>query len=174
MRPDKSGVLLVMPVKELWQVEIMRQIYNQCLEGYTKQLEPIGEYEQQEWWSGQDGTRAYLYLPVREPWRFIGFSCLRALGDQAMSPIMGIKPDERGKGYGRAVVQHYIEMANMPMIGESLVGNTAINTINSQLGWKVMREEDGVLKLFHPHKVPDARQQECYDEIVRYHSDLQP
>jgi GNAT superfamily N-acetyltransferase len=169
---DESGLLLVMPVSEPWQVEVMRQIYNSCLDGYTKRLTPRNEKDQQDWWrtQGPETIWAYLYLPVEEPWKFIGFSCIRKHGDGAMSPIMGVKPGERGHGYGKAIVRHYISTVDGPLVGEALAGNDAINTINEELGWKVVGEVDGVLKLFHPRHTPKDRQDEIYREIVEYHS----
>jgi hypothetical protein len=82
---------------------------------------------------------------------------------------MGVRPVERKKGYGRAVVRHYLSTVIGPLVGEALAGNTAINIINEELGWKAVGEVDGVLKLFHPRETPPERQDEIYRDILKYH-----
>lgn len=168
--------LLRMPVVEPWQVEIMRQLYNDAIPELAtmSRLPYRSATEQQSWWANRaPGTKAFLYLPIETPWAFVAFSLLTPRG-KLYSPVFAIRPEWRGRGFAREIIQHYLDMADGPLVGSQRIDNARIRELNRDEGWEVIQTVSGfdgsfmVEQLYHPGR-RGVRQQEIFDEIVRYH-----
>ena len=154
-----------------WQVERMRQIYLECRPWLSVQdLPDRSEVEQQEWWNSIKGhSKAFLYSPSEEPWKFVAFSLLRKKSANIVSPMIGIAEEYRGKGYARKIIQHYISAAGGALAGSARSDHTQILRLNYELGWQEVGEKDGMILLYHPGCIENHRQEEIYREILRYH-----
>src|SRR5438128_10450650 len=158
-------------ISEPWEVEVMRRIYNLAVPDLaTRPLSPRVEHSQQKWWACLDKSRvtAHLYHPVAMPWRFVAFSLVQWKERGIATPMFAIHPDWQHRGYGREIIDHYLEVANGPLAGSALKSNAAIMHLNEKAGWRVVSEADGVVQLYHPGIAPqnDARQREIYAAIL--------
>lgn len=148
-------------------VERMRELYIASLQFFTKPLSPPTKEEQQVWWASLDHSKVivHLYSPVEQPWEIVAFSMLTDRG-QYYTPLFAISDSWWHKGYGEDIIRHYLALASpKPLHGEELADNGAIVHLNEKAGWRVVAERNGVHYLYHPND----KQQEAYDEIVRYH-----
>lgn len=156
------------PVREAWQVELMRCIYNENLEMLSTHSLPHRTYEaQQSWWhENSNHVHAYLYEPYAKPGKFVAFLLLR-IRDGFCTPTIAIQKEEWGSGYGQEIVHDYIEKANGPIAGTQLQCNKAICHINQKVGWQILGESDEgdgkIDLLFHPGINPDNR---CTKEVM--------
>jgi GNAT superfamily N-acetyltransferase len=157
------------PVKIADQIEQVRCIFAECIEGMatSEAVKLPSATDQQVWWNSEPRKRGFLYYTPDFPSVPVAFSVLQDHGAY-MTPMFGIRKAWRGYGLGKQIIRHYLQTAGKPLHGKALVSNTIINKLNSQNGWQVIREEDGVRHLYHPND----RQQEIYDEIVRYGHEL--
>ena len=156
------------------QVEIMRQIYNENLDMLATNSIPFRTYEeQQKWWlSNKPILKAFLYESIVKPGNFIAFSVLTNRGN-FFTPIIAIKKDEWGKGYGKEIILDYIEKANGPLAGSQLQSNNAICYLNNKIGWqivdKINKPTGSIDLLYHPGINPNVQNKESvYMEIVEY------
>jgi len=161
-------------ITEPWQVERMRQIYNETLPDLATRpgLTPRTEAAQQEWWSEvHDHAVAHLYSPITEPWKFVAFSLVQWKPGGIVTPLFAIETAWQGRGLGRQIIDHYLKIANAPLAGSALTSNRAIMHLNERAGWQQLAERDGVALLYHPgpHPTDDARQREIFDAIMEYH-----
>jgi anaerobic selenocysteine-containing dehydrogenase len=142
-------------VSEPWQVEIMREIYNDNLTTLSTKPLPYREYdEQQEWWQqNKDTVDAYLYRSPEDSDHYVGFMALRDRGG-FHTPIMAFRKIDWGKGYGKEATYDYIAKAKGPLAGTQLKSNIAICKINVAVGWEVLTEKEtsnGTIQLiYHP------------------------
>ena len=150
-------------------IDALRRLYNESIPFMTKPLEENSAEEQLAWWRSLDHSKVlvHLYSPVDEPWKIVAYSMLQHRGDHA-SPMFAIDPTYWGRGYGRAIIAHYIKEARMPLRGEQLVENKPIRHLNEKAGWKVIGNIEGRVELLE-HSGEPTRDQEILDEIVRYH-----
>ena len=164
-------------ITEPWEVEVMRRIFNLTLADLaTRPLQPRDEHSQQRWWSALDKTRtvAHLYSPIAMPWHFVAFSLVQWKDRGIATPMFAIHPDWQHRGYGREIIDHYLEVANGPLAGSALKSNAAIMHLNKRAGWQTVSETETVAHLYHPG-VPtqsdrsEARQREIYEAILDYH-----
>lgn len=150
----------------------MRQIYAATIEALeTKPLPHRSPEDQYLWWQGLDHgmSRFFLYSPVEQPWEIVAFSMITRRGKYS-TPMFAIHPFFHGRGYGREIIQHYIQEADGPLAGEQLVSNETIRYLNSEAGWNVVSSNGIVEKLWHPGPHADVDpMQDAYDEIIRYH-----
>ena len=153
-------------------IERMRQIYNTMIPWVaTRPLTPIESQPQQDWWNqlvDHTKTTFHLYSPIETPWEICAYSVVTDRGDFC-TPHFAIGGAWWGRGYGAEIIQHYLEVAAKPLYGSQLVSNAAIRHLNTKFGWHVLDTRDGVEYLHHPGVNPNIRQQEIYDEILRYH-----
>lgn len=163
-------------ITDLYQVEIMRNIYNDNLNMLSTSPIPyrtIGE--QQAWWNdNKHKLRAFLYEPIAIPGKYIAFLVLtdRGLFD---TPIIAIVKDEWGGGYGQEIVRDYISKANRPLAGSQLQSNAAICHINKKLGWQIIGQKEesaGVVDLlYHPGVNQNvANPDEVYNAVLKHHN----
>jgi len=140
----------------------MREIYNENLDYLATKPLPYREYEdQQKWWdTNKHCLKAFLYEPINRPEVTVGFLVLRNR-DGFQTPIIALRQEEWGSGYGMQLVYDYINKADGPMAGSQLQSNKAICHINKKVGWQVIEERleggDVVELLFHPGKNPDNK-----------------
>lgn len=148
-------------------IERMRVLFNANIDSLaTKPLSLQTSRSQYDWWRSLDHTKVtfHIYSPKEWPWEIVAFSMVTDRGDYC-SPMFAISNLWWGRGYGEQIIQHYLLVADeKPLQGEQLASNGAICHLNEKLGWLVVREENGVQYLRHPNN----RQQEIYDEIIRY------
>lgn len=165
-------------ISEPEHVEIMRHIYNENLDMLATRPIPYRSYEeQQKWWDeNKHKLKAYLYEPLDYPGKFVAFSVLtdRGLFD---TPIMAIKKEYQGYGYGEEIVNDYIIKANRPLAGSQLQSNKAICHINKKLGWQIVgqiEQTNGMVDLlYHPginHTLKNK--EEILKAILKYHNIL--
>lgn len=97
-------------VKEPWQIELMRCIYNDNLDMLSTHPLPYKTYEeQQNWWQeNKECLRAFLYEPIAKPGKFVAFLVLR-IREGFCTPIIAIQKEEWGSGYGQEIVHDYIK-----------------------------------------------------------------
>jgi RimJ/RimL family protein N-acetyltransferase len=166
------------PISEQSQVEIMRHIYNDNLDMLATRPIPYRTYEeQQRWWNENNHKlRGFLYKPIDQPEKFVAFLVLtnRGLFD---TPIIAIKKDEWGSGYGQEIVNDYIAKANRPLAGSQLQSNRAICHINKKVGWQIVgqrEESNGIVDLlYHPGINTSVKNPEnIYKAILLYHEIL--
>jgi RimJ/RimL family protein N-acetyltransferase len=157
------------------QVEVMRHIYNDNLEMLaTRPIPYRTSEEQQEWWKeNKHKLRAYLYEPIEQPGKPIAFLVLTNRG-KFDTPIIAIKKEEWGSGYGQEIVNDYIIKANRPLAGSQLQSNAAICHINKKVGWQIVgqrKEHNGTIDLlYHPGVNSNIENSEAiYQEILHYH-----
>lgn len=147
-------------------IEKLRVLYNSMIPFLaTHPIKSNGVAEQQMWWKTLDHSKVtvHLYSPVDSPWEIAAFSMVTDRGAYC-TPMFAIDREHWGKGYGDEIIHHYLRIANgKPLFGEQLVSNGAIRHLNARAGWQILGERNGVQSLYHPN-----RQQEIYDEIVRY------
>lgn len=142
-------------ISEPWQVELMRNIYNDNLDMLSTHPLPYQTYEsQQQWWSdNREFLQAYLYEPIDRPGKFVAFLVLRDRGG-FKTPIIAIQKEEWGNKYGQEIIADYIVKANSPLAGSQLQSNGAICHINKKVGWQIwgQKEEPAgtVDLLYHP------------------------
>lgn len=137
------------------QVEEMRLIYNDNLDMLaTRPLNYNTFEDQQNWWNqNQHNLNAFLYNLKEDPTVCVAFLVLtnRGLFD---TPIIAIKKDYWGRGYGKEIVVDYIKKANRPLAGSQLQSNPAICHINKKLGWQIIGERETpngkIDLLYHP------------------------
>ncbi len=136
------------------QVEIMRIIYNENLDMFTRQLTCNTYEQQQEWWKlNKDKLRAYLYEQIDNPGEFLAFLVFT---DRNLfcTPTIAIKRAFWGQGFGKEIVNDYIQKTEKPMAGSQLKSNAAICHLNKKAGWQIIGEGDTengkVDLLFHP------------------------
>jgi RimJ/RimL family protein N-acetyltransferase len=125
--------------------------------------------QQQAWWRNIDHKRVqvHLYSPIEQPWEIVAFSMVTDRGDFC-TPMFAVSNTWWGKGYGEEIIRHYLALAEgKPLRGEQLTLNPAIQHLNKKLGWLIVAERDGTQFLVHPN----GRQQEIYDEIIRYNEE---
>lgn len=147
-------------------VEVLRNLYNSSIPYFTKPLNANTWDQQHEWWMKLDFSKVQIHLYSRRshPWEIIAFSMLTDHGDY-VSPVFGVTAQYHGQGYGSEIIEHYLQLANgKPLRGAQLKSNGPICTLNRRMGWRVVSEDDDVQYLEHPNN----REQEIYDEIVRY------
>ncbi len=167
--------LIARTVREPWEVEVMRQIYEKTLPWLEQSGRPLPRrtpIEQQNWWFDREvGMHAHLYTTVDEPWEFIAFSLVQEKGEYFSTPLFGILPEHHGKGYGEVILRNYLRVAGGPLAGSDRIDNPAITKLNDRNGWQVIGiTDDGVRKLYHPGVAPfPDEMQHAYDEICRYH-----
>jgi hypothetical protein len=157
------------------QVEIMRNIYNDNLDMLSTRPLPYRNFEeQQQWWKeNKHILKAFLYEPIEQPGNYIAFLVLtdRGLFD---TPIIAIKKEEWGSGYGQEIVLDYIYKANRPLAGSQLQSNGAICHINKKVGWQIIGQKEqpvGIVDLlYHPGVNPNIENpQEVYQAILKHH-----
>ena len=161
-------------------IEELRLIYNENIGDLaTHPLQWLAPEVQQEWWKNLDHPNVvvHLYSPVETPWVIVAFSKVTfRLGGYA-TPQFAIAKGYWGRGWGSEIIAHYLQVANRPLYGEQLVANAAICHLNKRFGWRIIETEAGVDYLYHPGvSTPEQadmfnRQQEIYDEIIRYHEE---
>ena len=142
-------------VKEPWQIELMRLIYNDNLDMLSTKPLPYRTYEeQQQWWNdNKNHLRAFLYEPITQPGKFIAFLVLRDRGN-FNTPIIAIQKEEWGQKFGKEIISDYIIKANSPLAGTQLQSNGAICHLNKKNGWQIwgetMQPAGMVDLLYHP------------------------
>lgn len=161
-------------IEEAWQVEIMRNIYNDNLDMLATTIIPYRTYEvQQTWWSQNNKImKAFLYEKVDNPGSYIAFLVLTDRGGFC-TPIIAIKKEECGNGFAKEIILDYIEKANGPLAGSQLQSNSAICHLNSKNGWqiigKVNQPTGAIDLLYHPGINPDIPNKESvYLQITEY------
>lgn len=168
--------LISYEINSQWQVEIMRNIYNDNLDMLATRPIPYRNYEdQQKWWNeNKHKLRGFLYEPVSKPCYFVAFLVLtdRGLFD---TPIIAIKKEEWGSGYGQEIVNDYITKANRPLAGSQLQSNGAICHINKKVGWQIVGQLEqpfGLVDLlYHPGINQEINNSaEIYEAILNYHN----
>lgn len=155
-------------------VDIMRHIYNDNLDMLATVPIPFRTYEeQQEWWnSNKSILKAFLYESVEKRGNFVAFAVLTNRGN-FYTPIIAIKKEEWGKGYGKEIILDYIEKANGPLAGSQLQSNSAICHLNAKIGWQIVGQvklECGSIDLlYHPGKNPNIEAGDTiYLQIIDY------
>jgi hypothetical protein len=148
-------------------IERLRVLYNTAIPFLaTHRIETQTCESQQAWWRNLDHTKVmvHLYSPVEFPWEIVAFSQVTDRGTYC-TPMFALSNLWWGKGYGEEIIEHYLFVASgKPLHGEQLTSNGAICHLNKRLGWKIISERDGMQTLVHPNN----RQQDIYDEIIRY------
>lgn len=137
------------------QVEEMRLIYNDNLDMLATRPLSYNTFEdQQNWWNQNSrNLKAFLYYLKENPAVCVAFLVLtnRGLFD---TPIIAIKKEFWGKGFGKEIVVDYILKANRPLAGSQLQSNLAICHINKNVGWQIIGERETpngkIDLLFHP------------------------
>jgi hypothetical protein len=146
----------------------MREIYNLNISYLaTKPLAYIDRAQQLKWWRELDHTKniVHIYSPIDSPWAICAFSKVTDRGDHC-TPIFAIGGAWWGRGFANEIIEHYLSLSAKPFRGEQLTSNAPICHLNEKFGWQIESTADGVDTLYHP-----ARQQEIYDEILRYQSE---
>ncbi len=166
------------PVINPEDVEIMRHIYNDNLDMLATRPIPYRTFEeQQKWWNeNKYKLKAYLYEPLDQPKKFVAFLVLTDRGSFD-TPIIAIKKEEWGCGYGQEIVNDYINKANRPLAGSQLQSNKAICHINKKLGWQIVGQREltnGMIDLlYHPGvNRTFGNEEEVLKEILKYHNIL--
>jgi RimJ/RimL family protein N-acetyltransferase len=163
-------------VDSLDQVEVMRNIYNDNLDMLSTIPLPFRTSEDQQiWWNeNKQKLSAFLYEPLDQPGKYIAFLVLTNIG-LFDTPIIAIKKEEWGSGYGQEIVKDYISKANRPLAGSQLQKNAAICHINRKVGWQILGERNeinGVVDLlYHPGINQNIENPEyIYKTILKYHN----
>ena len=168
--------LKFVPVLALSQVEIMREIYNSCLDGLStkEKLKPKTFEEQEIWWNNLDHFRTTCWLAYsKDPYQIVGFVMLTNR-DYFFTPVFGILPEQQGKGYAREFIRFYIGLSlDKPLAGSQLQSNKAICKLNYEAGWQIIACKNGVDLLFrhnqgewNPNFVDNAR---LILSVMKYH-----
>jgi len=166
-----KSILITEPI----QVEVMRNIYNDNLDTLATRPIPYRSYEeQQEWWnSNKHNLKAYLYELIDKPGKYVAFLVLtdRGLFD---TPIIAIKKEDWGSGYGQEIVNDYIEKANRPLAGSQLQSNGAICHINKKVGWQIVgtcNQPNGMVDLLYHQGINPKieNREEILKAILLYH-----
>jgi len=145
----------------------MRCIFAECIDDMkTKPMEVPSADEQQAWWAKMRGQKGFLYYTPQFSKVAVAFSLLKDRGDH-MTPMFAIRRGWWGNRFASQIIAHYLKSAYpKPLKGSDLVKNTVICKLNDEFGWQVVEEDEVARQLYHPN---EARQQEIYDEILRYH-----
>jgi len=154
--------MIIEPIHNSTQVELMRQIYNENRQ-YMETKGPLPERTREaqlEWWDSldHDKVKAWLHYDLFERLflsdhnderKLIGFSMLQNRGSFS-TPMFAIKKEYHGKGYGREFIKWYLDRASRPLAGSQLQSNKAICHLNKEFGWKILCSHSGVDHLYHP------------------------
>lgn len=152
-------------ISESWQVEIMRNIYNDNLDMLSTSPIPYRSFEEQKtWWDlNKRKLKAYLYEDIARKNDFVAFSVLTNRGG-FFTPIIAIKKEAWGKGFGSEIILDYLQKANGPLAGSQLKSNEAICHMNRKVGWEivdeVLIENKMVQLLYHPGLNSETAQNE--------------
>lgn len=164
-------------ITELWQVEIMRTIYNDNLDMLATMPIPYRTYEDQQYWWEQNNKilKAFLYEKADNSDSYVAFLVLTDRGG-FYTPIMAIKKEEWGKGFAKEIIHDYIEKADGPLAGSQLQSNSAICHLNSKNGWQIIgkaNQTTGAIDLlYHPGINPNGSNKEyVYLKIKNYLND---
>lgn len=159
-------------IKNTIQVDIMRQIYNDNLDTLSTTFLPYRTYdEQQSWWDeNKDNLDAFLYKESQDG-QYVAFLVLTNRGN-FKTPIIAIKKDYWGKGFGKYIIEDYIKKANSPLAGSQLQSNGAICHLNKKIGWEIVgtaEQPNGTIDLlFHPGINKNVNLQNIREEIINY------
>lgn len=145
-----------------YDLQTIRVIFNENRAAFTRPFEKITPEGQREWWYSLDPAVVRVWVWDNEAGETVGFSMLTDHGTY-MSPVFAISKKFMGMGYGRLIIQHYLENAGKPLKGEQRVDNPAIRYLNARAGWRILYEKDGIEYLEHdgPKTFPD------YDAILK-------
>lgn len=152
--------------------EVLRQIRNSCRAGLTQMTDEVSPEMQRRYRRDYDAdhVRHYLFLKGSIP---VGYGRLEER-DGYVYPSCGVAEWHRGKGYGWEVVRLTLLMAGGSMKGELRLSNEVICKIDFALGWKRVGPPVGDIQPVECAWPPpfiryEGREQEVYNEIVRYH-----
>ena len=169
-RPDSDGIqvygvevdgvlriLMNMPLVsrriyrwDMEAVEIMRDIRNSGRESYSNDHNEISREQQKVWWEkNKDTAVAYLYCDA-VTMKPLGYGILIKRDGKYWSSI-GFLPECRGKGYGKVVFRHLINMIPGDVWATSLKSNPGGCKIHIPEDWE-MWKDDGTYLHYHTWK----------------------
>lgn len=136
------------------RVERMRQIRNDSCAFMTRYQQPISEPEQSVWWQGLDHRKCRCFL-AWEGDTAIGYGLIAT--EDGKSWLTGaIRPEDRGKGYGRALFRRLIHLAPAQPWLEVLETNERAHRLYRDLGFQEVQRCHGVITMALPVAPPLA------------------
>lgn len=159
-------------ITTIYHVDEMRKIYNDNLDTLATMPLPYRSFdEQQKWWNDNSNIlEGYLYKDSNSC-NYFAFSLLTNRGN-FKTPIIAIKKDYWGNGYGKEIIIDYINKACSPLAGSQLKSNGAICHLNKKLGWEIVGEAlqpTGIIDLlYHPGIDKSKSTNDVRSEIINY------
>lgn len=171
------AVLTARPVETLADINLVRIIRNQSLDGMTRNAYPTTDLQQLRYWFDHlESLRAWLYtaqifqVPERldyyRQWvaagcmvtRIIGYASLRRAEDGRLWSFMTVAPEFRGQGYGREIQRHHVRQTNEDVYDEILEGNAACLRMTASSGdWRVIERRDGLVYQVSEHAMREGK-----------------
>lgn len=148
MTPD----LFFLPVNDLEQAQIMREIRNECKDFMTKSTDYITEEQQEKWFNNLDKENIKMFLLCRlndENVDILGFGYAKHDGDESYL-TGGIREKYRGNKYGEVLFSHLLESAksfNTRITLEVLVTNTVAQNLYKKIGFTEFFQDDRIIKM---------------------------
>ncbi len=170
--PRAPAVLTARPVETIADVELVRRIRNQSLDGLTKNAYPTTELEQIKYWLdnmaslrawlysvdmrqiiGRDGRFKHWIVTPGEYVQIIGYASLRRAEDRKLWSFMAVLPHFRGYGLGREIQHHHVRQTDEDVYDEILETNVASLRMTASSGdWRVIDRRDGLV-----YQISEAR-----------------
>lgn len=127
-------------VRNGYDAQALRLIRNECLDGLTGDPTPVTQGQQADWWNLVKDDPAHIsYLYFTPGDGLVGFSHIHFRNGYQW-PSLGVRPEFRGRGFGREIVEHTMIACGGPARGHILVDNVQIQRIDFSLGWFITGE----------------------------------
>jgi ribosomal protein S18 acetylase RimI-like enzyme len=151
-----SLTYMLIPIKNLNEVEILRQIRNECRLFMTRYTGEITEEQQLDWYNLLDKNVTKLFLfyenyhGVASPGP-VGYGVIKIENDSALL-TGGLSSKQRNKGLGMVLFDMLVNESkkfNLPIRLEVLKTNERAKTIYDRLGFVVTGETETVYEMIY-------------------------
>ena len=151
IRPEQRWRLWYWEVRTPEQVEALRHLRNSCREFMTHDTAEISPKQQTKWWRkvhNAKGIKAFLFTSGFDT-DYLGFALLRRKGKRFLTTY-GLRPDDRGKGYGKELMELGLLACQGPALCDMREDNTVVRAISKKLGWIEDDTRGSLVYAHHP------------------------
>lgn len=146
-------ILTIHEIKTDSDVQILREIRNECRLYMTRSTDYISVEQQKDWYKSLDKEKYKLYLILEAhhgvAFTPIGFGIIRE-EDDCLLLTGGVIESCRGKGAGRFVFENLLNISkkqNKKIKLEVLISNTVAHTLYCKLGFKETNRTDRIIMM---------------------------
>jgi ribosomal protein S18 acetylase RimI-like enzyme len=139
------------PVVSGYDVELVREMRNECRKYMTRFTDKISERQQREWYSSLDKDNNFLYILRKDTnynqYQPIGYGYIRIEKGKSLL-TGGLTESQRDRGYGTKLFSLMIEKAKQfgfPIELEVLKTNKRAYTVYKKLGFNYVSEDDNII-----------------------------